>query len=237
MYLSLQTECAFLVLIYQKSSITTLESFRAKLRNYVTVTSPTLGNADAFPYSSVCTCWSLARHTAGHRADGSHLFSLGQSSWSVPLCLWRHKRARVTAHHTSTLFLVLILIHPSIWTLHPSSLSFATGHTVRSICKEMFSSPLFLSLHLLSSLLPVSSAQRGWVGVTGCWATMWMIHCHPISPPPLPLLSFSQGKYCVKAFGLMATKKGHVANSDRKVDELTALFWELLSKTRYCLGC
>lgn len=74
-----------------------------------------------------------------------------------------------------------------------------------SIYKEIFSLLLLLSFHLLSSLLPVSSAWGlgggGNVNVNGALSS------YLTPPPPPPLFSFSGGKYCVKAFGLMATRR------------------------------
>lgn len=122
MYLSLQTECAFLVLIYQKSSITTLESFRAKLSNYVTVTSPTLGNADAFPYSSVYLLISSPSHSR-------------TQSWWIPSLFPRSKQLKrasmfmaslkSSGHRTSHLnTLPSPHPHPSIHLDPPPFLSF-----------------------------------------------------------------------------------------------------------------
>lgn len=56
----------------------------------------------------------------------AYISVLAQSHRSMPPSLWRHRRARVIAHHTSPLYLLLLLllIHPSVPSLPPLSLSF-----------------------------------------------------------------------------------------------------------------
>lgn len=187
--------------------------------SYVTLTFVTVCAAYTALCISVCTLWPLPCHSQPQSRwpRTAYISLLAQSHWSVLLSLWRHQRARVTAHHTSPSYLHLLLNHPSV----PSCLSpsLATGcavwmqHLLKNILAASTHSPHFL-LHLLSPLLPVLPAWRG----TQCECCT-VIRTHFLSLPPVSLI-FSRKILC-KAFGLRPLS--HVVYSDQRVDELTAL--------------
>lgn len=80
----------------------------------------------------------------------AYISVLAQSHRSMPPSLWRHRRARVIAHHTSPLYLLLLLlVHPSVPSLPPPFSLFPLPQGALcecSIYSEIFSLPLFLSL-------------------------------------------------------------------------------------------
>lgn len=100
----------------------------------------------------------------------AYISVLAQSHRSMPPSLWRHRRARVIAHHTSPLYLLLLLlIHPSVPSLPPLSLSFPchrvhcvnVAFTVKySRCLYSFLSSLPPSAFFTSSCFPCSRGGR-----------------------------------------------------------------------------
>lgn len=141
-----------------------------------------LCNCDLCPCAVLtepCTCQPLTCHTACHKANGSYsICVLAESSWSVPRSLWHHWSVRVTAHHTSPLY--LLPIHSS-QTLLPLFCLLATGCTVWAQHLYNFFYPV-----RPSALLTSSAWREGREGHSK--------RCTVIS------LSFSQGKILCKSF-------------------------------------
>lgn len=82
--------------------------------NWTSCVSPT--DAQASP-KTVSRCAVMCVSSGDQIQDS--LYLPPGSCWSVPASLWRHRGARVSAHHTSALHLLLLLTHPSICALCP----------------------------------------------------------------------------------------------------------------------
>lgn len=148
----------------------------------------------------------------------AHSSLLAPTRWSVPPSSWRHRRARVTAHHTLPLY--LLLTHPSICAPSPHPrLPCHRAQRVNAAFTVKCSSFLYSFLLSLCPSAPFTAppALGGWP----CeWRTVVKSHFSPshlllFSPP-----QFSQ-RPLVKAPELRSLS--HVAYSYQTVDELTAL--------------
>lgn len=142
----------------------------------------------------------------------------------MPASLWSHRGARVSAHHTSALH--LLLTHPSICALCPP-------HPPTFPCVEaaFTAQRSRLFLHLFPSRL-LFLCLKGKFAVS-------TLHRHPDPPPLSPTLFFSPFISCpvsvlegkVLCQGRQAKSVSHVTRSEQRVDEPTA---EALLTQRLC---